>query len=619
MNRFTSRFRRSLRYIAGTLLLGLLIIPLMHAFSASTVALDVANGHRLVNGPGAPTEFANSTNVQHGNVVQTGILVHNAEDPNSDKVAKNFKVKVTIPKKPSSNVTTTAEVMADNGASPAPYKSSDPGILNSANGQPFTVTNVRNLQLQRNNVEPTSTPTFNWGPLEDIPDSRVNSYQTDDAFIMIIQPNADGNLGPCFQNALRLVYLSDIQQAPTVSLNKQVRKAGETAWQEENTAKRGDTLEYQVRVANEGQAPATNVVIRDSLPPNVSLVPGSCKMKLGLAAVQACDDNFVNGGLKFNSIAPTGVAYILVQAKVNENLPNNVCWVRNTAGVKTDQTPEGFDRVTTNLNCEVKELGGLTVVKFVDANGNGSKDGEEVPQAGVSFTVTGPNGFNKTIQTGTDGTFSLKDLPIGDYVVTETVPTDFKPTTPNPQTGKVEAGKTATLTFGNQKKLVQAGGLHILKFEDVNADGSQGGGENPLANVSFIITGPNGFSVTKTTDASGSIKLTNLEPGEYTATETVPNGFKPTTLTTQNATVENEKIAELIFGNQTITTPTPTPTPTPPSPTPPPLGGPKGGLPVTGAATITLLSSIALAASLYLYLRERRALDEAIRNAKVKK
>ena len=87
-------------------------------------------------------------------------------------------------------------------------------------------------------------------------------------------------------------------------------------------------------------------------------------------------------------------------------------------------------------------------------------------------------------------------------------------------------------------------------------------------------------------------------------------------------------------------TPTPTPTPSPshsPSPTPtpttpstpgpstPPGPGPKGGpgpsgtLPVTGTSTMALLSAIALAMSGYLYIRERKALKQAIARYSVSK
>ena len=67
-------------------------------------------------------------------------------------------------------------------------------------------------------------------------------------------------------------------------------------------------------------------------------------------------------------------------------------------------------------------------------------------------------------------------------------------------------------------------------------------------------------------------------------------------------------------------TPTPTATPTPPAPSevpappapPAPPTPAKGVLPVTGTSTMALLSVIALAISGYLYLRERKALQQAI-------
>lgn len=61
-------------------------------------------------------------------------------------------------------------------------------------------------------------------------------------------------------------------------------------------------------------------------------------------------------------------------------------------------------------------------------------------------------------------------------------------------------------------------------------------------------------------------------------------------------------------------TPTPEESPTPPTPpeTPETPSTPKGTLPVTGTSTMALLSMIALAISGYLYIRERKALKQAI-------
>lgn len=353
MKNFKLRFRRTKLVaalaIAGTLVTSGLLANVSMAEAA--VRLDVAYGSRLVTGPGSPTDFANETAVQHGNVVQFGIFVHNVEDATSGPTAKNFKVKVTIPKTPAPEITSTATVTADNGSSPAPYDGTDPTILKSANGKAFKLNNIRMIQLQRNDVQPTNDPTFNWKPLEDVPDSQITASHTAENFVYTIQPNADGDLGPCYQNALRIVFMADVHQGPTLKINKQVRMAGQTNWMEENTGRARDEMEYQIRVENQGPGPATNVVVRDSLPPHVTYVTGSCQMKLGLTAVQPCPDEIVKGGVKFANMVAGNVSYFLIKVKINENVPCSAKFLKNVAGINSDQTEIVWDTVTTTLVC----------------------------------------------------------------------------------------------------------------------------------------------------------------------------------------------------------------------------------------------------------------------------
>ena len=67
-------------------------------------------------------------------------------------------------------------------------------------------------------------------------------------------------------------------------------------------------------------------------------------------------------------------------------------------------------------------LSSISGIVFDDANGNGSQDGGELPLAG--FTVIHETDGNSILDagedsavTGADGTFSIPDLPPGDYTV----------------------------------------------------------------------------------------------------------------------------------------------------------------------------------------------------------
>ncbi len=203
----------------------------------------------------------------------------------------------------------------------------------------------------------------------------------------------------------------------------------------------------------------------------------------------------------------------------------------------------------------VEEKGNLTIIKFIDADGDGVRDANEGPHAGVTFRITGPNGYDQTRQTDANGRIELTNLALGTYTVTETVPTGYQVTTANPQSITVVANQTATATFGNKPVTTPKGGLNIIKFIDADGDGVRDANEGPHANVTFRITGPNGYDVTRQTNSTGRIELTNLDPGTYVVTETVPTGYQVTTANPQNGVVVANETATVTFGNKEIVQP----------------------------------------------------------------
>ncbi len=145
--------------------------------------------------------------------------------------------------------------------------------------------------------------------------------------------------------------------------------------------------------------------------------------------------------------------------------------------------------------------------------------------------------------------------------MTETVPDGFVPTTPTTSTfdlqsriefvwAQGEANLPANdprieevvgdqLIFGN----TVPGSIHGFKFEDLNGNGVYDPNtEPPLAGVQFALTGT-GFtgSLTTTTGTDGRFWFTNLLPGTYTVTETVPTGFFPTTPITRTFDLQSRQ------------------------------------------------------------------------------
>lgn len=100
-----------------------------------------------------------------------------------------------------------------------------------------------------------------------------------------------------------------------------------------------------------------------------------------------------------------------------------------------------YDPVGFDIHGNVQPIGNLQLKKT-------SEDGQV---GGINFTVTGANGFNRTIATDSNGEWKIEGINPGTYTVTEESINKYVPQ--NSQTVTVEGGnKTATVTFSNVLK-----------------------------------------------------------------------------------------------------------------------------------------------------------------------
>lgn len=100
-----------------------------------------------------------------------------------------------------------------------------------------------------------------------------------------------------------------------------------------------------------------------------------------------------------------------------------------------------YDPISFAFNGTIQPIGNLQLKKT-------SEDGQV---GGINFTVTGANGFNRTIATDSNGEWKIEGINPGIYTVTEESINKYVPQ--NSQTVTVEGGnKTATVTFSNVLK-----------------------------------------------------------------------------------------------------------------------------------------------------------------------
>ena len=185
--------------------------------------------------------------------------------------------------------------------------------------------------------------------------------------------------------------------------------------------------------------------------------------------------------------------------------------------------------VTANATAEVTfanvlKRGGLKIKKT-------SEDGVV---AGITFRVTGTNGYDQTVTTDANGELLLENLLPGTYTVTEQdAPDRYEPQ--QPQTVTVTANATAEVRFSN---VLKRGDLKIKKTSE----------DGVVAGITFRVTGANGYDQTATTNDAGELLLQNLLPGTYTVTEQdAPDRYAPQHPKT--ITVKADAVAEVTFRN----------------------------------------------------------------------
>jgi hypothetical protein len=197
-------------------------------------------------------------------------------------------------------------------------------------------------------------------------------------------------------------------------------------------------------------------------------------------------------------------------------------------------------------------------IKYDDLNGNGAHDEGEPGVEGVVVIIEGVTNLGDTVSgsTTTDltGFFGFTGLVPGSYTVTEIVPAGSWASTETSVSFELLSGDSIDLgyVFGNLKPAE----IHGAKFNDLNGNGEWDEGEPGVPGLTVTLTGTTGKGetiepVTTTTSGDGTFSFVNLWPGDYTVTETVPQGWIASTPTSVDITLISGEVELLgwVFGN----------------------------------------------------------------------
>ena len=189
-----------------------------------------------------------------------------------------------------------------------------------------------------------------------------------------------------------------------------------------------------------------------------------------------------------------------------------------------------YDPVYMAFRGTIQPIGNLQLKKT-------SEDGKV---SGINFTVTGPNGFNRTIATDGNGEWKIEGINPGTYTVTEESINKYVPQ--NSQTVTVEGGnKTATVTFSN---VLKRGSLSVIKDCE----------DNLKSGLQFHLTGTSlsGIPVDEyaTTDSNGVATFSNILIGSNYTIQEVNTPIKYVVPENQTGDIEWNSVTNKYFTNK---------------------------------------------------------------------
>lgn len=263
--------------------------------------------------------------------VKIRLYVHNnansAFNADGSGVAKNTKVKITLPSGTESEMRARGYISADNAEL----------VEDTVD---FTSTKKFRMEYVAG-----SAKLYNGGAFKD-------GKQLDDSIVttgaLIGDDALDGELPGCFEFQstvfITVKIIPETEEAPNVTFNKLVKN--ETAgaeWGETTTVKPGEKINWLVEFTNNGTQDITNVSINDVLPPHVRVVPGTVRyIDAGQDVAQSDGSLFTTGGIAFGTWKQNGGFYVRFQTEALNDFTECQVTVRNIAAY-TSTTVSGED------------------------------------------------------------------------------------------------------------------------------------------------------------------------------------------------------------------------------------------------------------------------------------
>ncbi len=275
-------------------------------------------------------DWKKNIKVTPGQQIQVRAYVHNDANTSTNGanldgigVAKNTRVRFNVPNGQASGFDVAAYVSADNAT---PARVYDTALVQN-DSQKFSLKYV-----------PGSAKMYNYATFSNgvaLSDDVVGNNGA-----LIGYNKLDGNLPGCFDYRATVIITLKIE-APALQFSKQVTKPGSTDWKSSLNAKTGDTVSWLLTFKNTGSAIMQKVVLRDLIPKDLTIVPGTVTwIDSNHPSGKVLPDTAITGsGVNLGDYTGNGAGgSIRFRTTVNKN-PGE-CTITNVAYAKADNIAE---------------------------------------------------------------------------------------------------------------------------------------------------------------------------------------------------------------------------------------------------------------------------------------
>ena len=313
------------RFAAGALVAILVGVLTTTAFAGAPVQIAARTG--AANVTNGDTSYSSSVNASYDQIVKINVSYINES---TSAQAAGVHIKINIPTTKGLTQTVTSVTGGTN--------------TNTVNGS--TTVNINDatgyLQYIAGSGQAAVTATNGTVSYVSVPDSVVNSSQGYEV----------NNGNPC-QGAAFAVEARVI--VPGVKIVKQSEVLGQSnQWSNNNTAAPGNTMVYMITYQNIGNSEEDNVIIRDNLPPAMTLVPNTTKLynQSNPNGVLITSNNIASGGIVIGNYNPGGGAYVTFQVTVPtaSKMACGATQFRNVGVAQPEGLTEYYNTAITNVN-----------------------------------------------------------------------------------------------------------------------------------------------------------------------------------------------------------------------------------------------------------------------------